>query len=691
MKLPFVTSLKYKFSALSEPVRIGLGLGVGFAGTLLVMVLVMTVGFGYMARIYADLEQVSKVNNVKTELAHKMKYVQRERALSLYALAIVKDPFEADEELQHFNQKAREFLLALEEFRTFGMNEQEQDIFDKIMPLTVERGRIVRDAIAFSQSHQGVQALEYMRKVAIPGQQGITGQVDKLLNLQESLTQQAVVHAEESYYRARLFMLVLCSIAIAIGVLVATVVLRHVVRQSRDLEQKALFDDLTKLPNRSLFFDRLGQAAVIYGKEKKPFSIVIFDLDRFKEVNDIQGHHVGDLLLKYVAQKVTATMRKTDTVARLGGDEFGMLLPGVSADSAEVIVKKIMAALNQRVMLEDFVVDCASSMGIASYPEHDEDIPRLLLKADVAMYAAKRANVGYRIYTPEIEVVAARNTELQHELRNAIEIGQLQLYFQPKISHHTGCIVGVEALVRWNHPERGLVPPDDFIPLAEATGLIQPLTLWVLQSAIEQSVKWHEAGHVFTIAINLSTRNLLDGDLPGRIAKLIVTHRAKPEWLILEITESSVMAEPARALETLVKLNKMGIQLSLDDFGTGYSSLAYLKKLPVSEIKIDKSFIKDLEIDTNDTVIVRSTIALGHNLGMKVVAEGVENIEIWELLTALGCDSSQGYYMSRPITVSALDEWLVSSAWAKEKTVVQPRPHFIERRRKQFKTPKDVD
>ena len=687
MKSLLITSLKYKFSALSEPVRIGIGLGLGFASTLLVVVLVMTVGFGYMARIYADLEQVSQVNNVKTELAHKMKYVQGERGLSMYALAVVKDPFEADEELQHFNLKAREFLLALDKFRTFGMNVQEQEVFDRINQLTEERGQVVREAIVFIQSHHALQALEYVRKVAIPGQQAVADEVDKLLALQELLTQQSVLRAEDSYYRARLFMLVLCGLAIAIGVLVAIVVLRHVVRQSRELEQKALFDDLTKLPNRSLFFDRLGQATVIYGKEKKPFSIVIFDLDRFKEVNDIQGHHVGDLLLKYVAQKVTATMRKTDIVARLGGDEFGMLLPGVSADSAEVIVKKILAALNQRVKLEDYVVDCASSMGIASYPEHDEDIPRLLLKADMAMYAAKRANVGYRIYTPEIEMVASRNIELQHELRYAIENKQLQLYYQPKVSHHTGSIVGVEALVRWNHPVRGLVTPDDFIPLAEATGLIQPLTLWVLQAAIKQSVTWHEAGHNFTIAINLSTRNLLDGDLPGRIAKLLATYKANPRWLMLEITESSVMAEPTRALETLVKLNKMGIQLSLDDFGTGYSSLAYLRKLPVSEIKIDKSFIKDMEIDTNDTVIVRSTIALGHNLGMKVVAEGVENIEIWELLTALGCDASQGYYMSRPIPVSALDEWLLSSAWAKERPVVQPRLPFVERRRKQFKAP----
>jgi len=241
--------------------------------------------------------------------------------------------------------------------------------------------------------------------------------------------------------------------------------------------------------------------------------------------------------------------------------------------------------------------------------------------------------------------------------------------------------MGVEALVRWQHPVRGLVPPDDFIPLAEASGLIQPLAIWVLQAALQQSVKWHEAGHVFTISINLSTRNLLDGDLPGRVSRLLATHHVKPEWLVFEITESAVMAEPARALETLTKLNKMGIQLSLDDFGTGYSSLAYLKKLPVSEIKIDKSFIKDMELDSSDTVIVRSTIALGQNLGMKVVAEGVENLEIWKLLTTLGCDASQGYYMSRPLAAEALDEWLATSVWAKECESLPDTFDGIERRK----------
>ena len=681
-----LATFKLKIAALSEPLRIGLGLGLGFAVTLILVTLVMIVGFSYMAKVYADLEKITQVGNVKSELAHTMKYAQRDRAVHLYSLALISDAFEKDEALQRFDRRGTEFSTAWSKFQSMELNAQERAIAERLNNLTHDQGRIVREAIERVVSGYGLAMAAYMRKVVIPGQQGVADEIDKLLALQQEQAHQAVQSSTDSYLNARRLLLWLCGITIAIGIFVAYIVLRQVMRQSRELEQKALFDDLTGLPNRALFFDRLGQAALMYENEQKPFSIVIIDLDRFKEVNDLEGHHVGDLLLKHVARKISAAMRRTDTVARLGGDEFVLLLPAASAASAEAIVKKMLPFLCQRASLDGVMVDVAASMGIASCPEHDGDVQQLLLKADMAMYAAKRANVGYRVYTAEIEAVASKNVELQNELRYAIENDQLLLHYQPKINHHTACIMGVEALVRWNHPQRGWLPPDEFIPMAEASGLIQPLTLWVIQAALQQTVKWHEAGHTFTVAVNLSTRNLLDGDLPGRVAKLLATYHVKPECLVFEITESAVMAEPARALETLLKLNKMGIQLSLDDFGTGYSSLAYLKKLPVSEIKIDKSFIKDMELDASDTVIVRSTIALGHNLGMKVVAEGVENLEIWELLTALGCDASQGYYMSRPLSVEALDEWLKTSAWAKEK-IESPDIYAGVERRKSERTP----
>jgi len=676
-----MSAFKTKISALSEPLRIGIGLGLGFAVTLTLVVLVMIVGFSYMAKIQADLEQITQVNNVKSELAHTMKFAQRDRSMSLYSLAMLTDAFDKDAELRRFDSKGAEWWSAWEKFQSIGMNAQEMALAKRINSLAKERNSIVQSAADLAMSTHNQAVYDYISKVAVPGQQSLSDEIDKLLKLQQEQALQAMASSDDSYSKARILLLWLCGLTIFISIMVGLIVLRRVMRQSRELEYKALFDDLTGLPNRALFFDRLAQTAQLFGDEKKPFSIVIVDLDRFKEVNDTLGHHVGDLLLKHVAQNINTAMRRTDTVARLGGDEFALLLPAAAAANAEAIVKKLLASLCQRVSLDGHTLDVVASMGIASYPEHDVDIERLLLKADIAMYAAKRANIRYRIYTPEIEAVVVRNIELQNELRYAIEHDQLLLHYQPKISHHTGCIMGVEALVRWNHPRRGLVAPDEFIPLAEACGLIQPLALWVLQAALQQSEKWHVAGHKFSVSINLSTRNLLDGDLPGRVAKLLANYNVRPEWLVFEITESAVMAEPARALETLTKLNRMGIQLSLDDFGTGYSSLAYLKKLPVSEIKIDKSFIKDMELDASDTVIVRSTIALGHNLGMKVVAEGVENIEIWELLSALGCDASQGYYMSRPLTNSALDEWMATSAWAKE-NVQSPAGHpGVERRK----------
>ncbi len=676
-----LVSLKLKLATLPVPLRIGIGLGLGFTVTLTLVTLVMIVGFSHMAKIYADLEHITQINNVKIELAYTMKYVQRERAVHYYALALIKDEFEKDEEQQKIYRKGAEFLRAWHKFQSMEMNVQEKAIAERINKLARERGRIVQDATAYALSHSGLAVAEYMRKVVIPGQQAVADEIDKLLSLQQEQSRQSVLNAAESYRTSRMLMIWLSVVTAIISILVAVIVLRQVMRQSRELEQKALFDDLTGLPNRAMFFDRMGQTALICKNENKPFSIVVIDLDGFKEVNDTLGHHVGDLLLKHVAKNISATMRRTDMIARMGGDEFVLLLPAVTAASAELIVKKLLVALCQRVVLDESTVDVAASMGIASYPEHDVDTSRLLLKADVAMYAAKRANVGYWVYTPEIEAVAAKNLEKQTELRHAIENKQLLLHYQPKISHHTGCIMGVEALVRWNHPSRGLIFPDEFIPLAESCGLIHPLTIWVLQAALQQAVKWHGVGHEFTVSINLSTHNLLDCVLPERVASLLLNFKVKPEWLVFEITESAVMVDPARALETLTELDKMGIQISLDDFGTGYSSLTYLKKLPISEIKIDKSFIKDMELDASDTVIVRSTIALGHNLGMKVVAEGVENIELWNLLTALGCDASQGYYMSRPISAEALNDWLLTSSWAKEK--IKLPDHYVgDERRK---------
>ena len=441
-----LASLRARMAALPEPLRIGIGLGLGFLVTLTMVVAVMIVGFSYMAKIEADMEQITQVNNVKTDLAHTMKYMQRERSVSLYALASMDDMVEKDEELRRFDSKGAEWWRAWQKLQAFGLNQQEQVLADRINKLARERNLVLLNAIDIATTKHGTSVSEYMRKAAIPGQMLVSHEIDSLLTLQKELAIQATANAAESYTKTRLLLIWLCGLTIATGILVATVVMKRVMRQSRELEYKALFDGLTGLPNRTLFFDRLHQAAKVYQSVQTPFSVVLIDLDRFKYVNDTMGHHVGDMLLKHVALNISSVMRRTDTVARLGGDEFVILLPGSTAATAEVIIKKLLASLCHHVNLGGNVVDIACSMGIASFPEHDDDITRLLLKADVAMYAAKRANVGWRIYTQELESLGVRNIELQNELRNAIEHDQLQLYYQPKISHHTGNIMGVEAL-----------------------------------------------------------------------------------------------------------------------------------------------------------------------------------------------------------------------------------------------------
>jgi predicted signal transduction protein with EAL and GGDEF domain len=347
----------------------------------------------------------------------------------------------------------------------------------------------------------------------------------------------------------------------------------------------------------------------------------------------------------------------------LGGDEFAVLLPLGDVQIAQVIARRLLDAVEQPILLEGHRAVIGGSIGIASFPEHGEDLNTLLRHADLAMYAAKRSNSGFAIYDPLYEEQGQNRVSLMAELRHAVEHDELTLYYQPKVPLVNCAITQVEALVRWVHPERGFIPPDEFIPFAEHTGYIKMITRWVLDHALRQAVRWRDAGLNLNISINLSTRDLLNPELPEIFVELMKSHKAAADWLSLEITESAIMADPTRALGVLELLRGLGIHISVDDFGTGYSSLAYLKKLPVGELKIDKSFVINMANDKGDASIVRSTIDLGHNMGLKVVAEGVENRETWDLLRAWGCDIAQGYFISRPLSPDKLVEWLPQSEW----------------------------
>ena len=435
---------------------------------------------------------------------------------------------------------------------------------------------------------------------------------------------------------------------------------RRLVRQSDALAHQALHDALTDLPNRALLHDRLQQALRIAQRDQSTVALLLLDLDRFKEINDTFGHHHGVQLLQQVGLRLGATLRDSDTVARLGGDEFAMLLPATDERGALRVAGKLVQALDQPFVVEGYSVAAGASIGIALAPEHGHDATTLLRRADVAMYVAKRAGSGYAIYAPEQDEYSPSRLALIGELRQAIEQDQLLLYYQPKVDLATGQLDGVEALVRWQHPQRGVVPPDEFIPLAEHTGLIAPLSRWVLATALRQCRSWRDAGLEMRVAVNLSARLLHDEHLVATIGELLQTWDVLPSQLTVEITESAVMVDPGRALALLTRLHQTGVRIAIDDFGTGYSSLAYFKRLPIDEIKIDKSFVLDMSMHDGNATIARSIIDLGHNLGLSVVAEGVETRQIWDQLAAMHCDVGQGYYLSRPIAAADLTHWVRS-------------------------------
>jgi diguanylate cyclase (GGDEF)-like protein len=414
-------------------------------------------------------------------------------------------------------------------------------------------------------------------------------------------------------------------------------------------KHQALHDALTDLPNRRLFRDRVNQAVVNARRSRSPVAVMILDLDRFKEVNDTLGHHIGDLLLQQVAARLQATLREGDTIARLGGDEFAVLLPSVSgAIAAAGVAEKLVQALEDPFAIRSWTFDIDASIGIAVSPEHGDTVDALMQRADVAMYLAKESRAGFELYSAERDRHSPRRLALLGDLRRAIDDNSLVLHYQPKADMRTGGVRGVEALLRWNHAEHGPIPPDEFIPLAEHTGLIRPLTLFVLEEALAQCRRWNDTGVAVGVAVNLSVRNLYDPSFADEVAALLAKYEVPSSQLELEITESVIMADPMRAMAVLARLSDLGVGLSLDDFGVGYSSLAYLKRLPVTEIKIDKSFVMNISNDESDAMIVRSTIGLARSLGMRVVAEGVENEDTWARLVALGCDIAQGYYLCRP-------------------------------------------
>jgi diguanylate cyclase (GGDEF)-like protein len=425
-------------------------------------------------------------------------------------------------------------------------------------------------------------------------------------------------------------------------------------RRLADLRRQATTDDLTGLPNRRAFY------AHVHAQLDDPrpaHALLLLDLDRFKEVNDSLGHHVGDQLLQQVGARLTDQLRTGDLLARLGGDEFAVLLSGTNHDRAVAVAVKLRQALAEPFTLEGIALRTDVSIGLALAPDHGSDLTGLLRRADIAMYKAKKDRVGYRVYTGADGAAGDGRLRTMQELRVALAENQMTLHYQPKLDLATNEVNGVEALVRWNHPTRGLLYPDRFLPLIEDAGLMKSLTQVVLKQALDQAVVWQASRRPLSVAVNLSASSLIDDGLPEQVAALLAARHLPANVLELEITEEFLMSDRDRARDILVRLRNQGIEIAVDDFGTGYSSLAYLRDLPVDELKLDRSFILSMSADSRAAALVLSTIDLAHSLGLRMVAEGVEDELALAELTRHGCDQAQGYVLSRPVPAGELDRW----------------------------------
>jgi len=434
--------------------------------------------------------------------------------------------------------------------------------------------------------------------------------------------------------------------------------------QIAQLRRQATYDPLTDLPNRTLLLERLEKAIESARTRDGFVALLMMDLDRFKEVNDTFGHHLGDVLLKQIADRLRAMLHPNETLSRLGGDEFGLFLTRASdANDAAAVARRILDSLMKPFEIERHLLEVSASIGIAMYPTHGADARTLFRRADAAMYSAKESNVGYAFHNEEHEARTPDQLALTVEMRRAMERDEFELYYQPKLHMSTGLMTRAEVLIRWNHPNRGLLPPGAFIPVAERTGLIKPMTEWIVDRMLRQCAEWHKAGAPVHVAVNISAKSLQDQMLPIKIQSALDKWKIDARFVKVEITESSIMADPAHALAITSMLQSMGVRLSLDDFGTGYSSLSNLRQLPVDELKIDKSFVMGMSASEADASIVRTMVDLAHSLGKQVCAEGVEDEETFRRLGEMGCDLAQGYWISKPKPAKELMQWLVDTFW----------------------------
>ncbi len=637
------------------------GLLLGFLALLSLMVFVTGIGYRQIEAAHARLKAISELHVKKIDLTKRMHLLASQRTLLLQKIILTTDPFERDNLRLTFDRLGTEFVLARSALLKLQLSSAERQALEQQARITRTALPIQQQVLELAQGDRIEEAAAILMERVIPLQERILATLSALDHLSRTHAMLATEQARRAGEQARVWLLGLSAVAMVLGIVVAGIVIRQTSRASRDREYLALHDALTGLPNRRLFLDRLGQAITKAQREGKRVGVMFIDLDNFKPVNDSLGHAAGDALLRAVAERLRAAVRAQDTVARLGGDEF-VVVVGDITDSDELfrVAERILESMTQPFTIHERELYAGCSIGICSYPE-DGDTPEALSKcADIAMYQAKQAGRGcFRLYDPEMNRLAAEHLELESALRRAVERDELELFYQPQLDWTNGEIYGVEALLRWRHPQRGLISPAEFLAVAEKSDLILRIGRRNLERACAQCRAWLDQGYgEIKMAVNISGREFWRGDIVETVREALKQSGLPPPMLQIELTEGILMEDVQSAIERVRELKTLGVKIAVDDFGTGYSSLAHLKRFPIDVLKIDRYFVKDIEHHPADRAIVCALIALAESLYLDVVAEGVERLTQIELLRKLGCHIFQGYYVSKPLPSSEFINWL---------------------------------
>lgn len=638
----------------------------GFAVILVLAAMLAALGLLRIAESNRQVEQIVSQNNAKSDLIHTMKNALRERMALVQLLPQLQDEFKRNEAYLSFSKFGSDFATARVALGEMPLTADEKEILALVRQLTLQVQPFVAEALDLAMKGNSAAAQAIVDTHIIDTQKSLALELDKLLALQKRAAEVAVSAAAQAFERTRLHMLILASFAIALGLLITPMVIRKANSQAQALQQQVMFDSLTSLPNHMLFADRLRHAVLMARHEQRSFGLFMIHVDRFQAIHERFGPATGDQVLQFVAACIQSCLNESDTLARIEGEKFGVLRMNMNdPDDAIGIVKRIRATISEPFEIANRRLKLAASVGVAMFPYHGEDPDMLFHAANSAWEVAQHTPRGYRIYSADMAQGADDRIALLAELRQAIENDEFILHYQPKIDFKIGQIDGVEVLVRWSHPTDGLLSPERFIPLAEQTGLIKALTLRVFNAALRQHKEWSQAGFYLPMSVKVPAANLQDPEFPQQIADSLKEHGLPAQNFEIEIKESDIIANLAPAMTGIRKLHDLGFQIAIGDFGSGQSSMSHLTELVVANIKLNKSLVTDMVASRGGAMMMRTTVKLGHSLGLKVVASGIENQGSWDTLKDFGCDAAQGFYLSHPLPPGELMNWLHTSQWGR--------------------------